>query len=248
MSVCEAIRAALEPLSGCQLTEQGAEITTHCLYPSFEPVKVYVVGYGAGFIVHDGGGALKSAWDHGREFNAALTAQMNREARRYGLTAADGQIQIQIENPDWLASAILSVANASSAAVQHVAERAAQNAESDLKGRIREMLERVVPSRAIHQDLKVVGNSGRSYAFDFVVDGDKSSVLLLEAVSPFAVSVNSKFVAFSDTRTEALRAASRFAVHDKPLSDTDVSLLQQVADIVPLTSLERGARRALHVN
>lgn len=51
---CNAIRTAMENFSDCEPTLNGARIATHCLYPSFESVHVYVVKEGDAFTVHDG--------------------------------------------------------------------------------------------------------------------------------------------------------------------------------------------------
>lgn len=244
MSACEDIRAALSAFDVCVETELGAEITTHCMYPGFEPVKIYVVKVGHGYHVHDGGNAYRVAWDHGRDLRA-ISAQMIREAKRFGLVYEDGSLTARIESADWLANAILSVANASAFGVQHVAEKAAVESENLLKDRILETLERVVRRPQIQTDQPLSGKSGRTYHFDFIVEGAADRLLLLNAVTPFAVSVNTKYVAFLDTDADDKLGVSRFAVYDKPLALADESLLQQVASVVPLTSLEVGARKVL---
>ena len=68
---CKHIQKALAILPGCVETESGSRFTTHCLYPSFETVSVYVVRFGDGFNVHDDGGAVRSIWDHAGEISIA---------------------------------------------------------------------------------------------------------------------------------------------------------------------------------
>jgi hypothetical protein len=71
----------------------------------------------------------------------------------------------------------------------------------------------------------------------------RQSILLLEAVAPHHISVSAKYVAFADVSRERDGKIEKFAVHDKRLALDDISLLQQVADIVPVASLERGLKR-----
>ena len=42
----------------CEETPEGARVATHCLYPSFESVRVFVARLSDGFNVHDGSGAI----------------------------------------------------------------------------------------------------------------------------------------------------------------------------------------------
>jgi hypothetical protein len=85
----------------------------------------------------------------------------------------------------------------------------------------------------------VVGRSGKHHRFDFVVRSF-GKVLLLDAVAPHHISIASKYVAFADM---AQSRNKKFAVHDRRLESEDISLLQQVADIVPVTALEGGIKR-----
>ncbi len=50
---CEDILAALAGEATCEQTPSGMRVETHCLYPSFDPVDVFVVRHGEGFIVTD---------------------------------------------------------------------------------------------------------------------------------------------------------------------------------------------------
>ena len=90
-------------------------IETTCLFPSFDVVSVYVIESGDGFIVHDGGGAVMSALQHGLTIEA-VDAALQQQASRYGLQVKDGTLQCQFASKDWMHSAILSVANGTAAA------------------------------------------------------------------------------------------------------------------------------------
>jgi hypothetical protein len=68
-------------------------------------------------------------------------------------------------------------------------------------------------------------------------------LILINAVSPHPTSISSKYVSFADAANDV---TAKFAVHHKPLEAEDISLLQQVAEIVPFRSVTPGVRRTLH--
>ena len=114
--ICEDIIAAMGAGQVCEETEQGARFVTHCLYPSFTPVAVFVTKLGDGYRVTDGGQALRVAWDHGRD-NAQAKRMVAQEAGRYHLSVTDeGALVATVPSIEWLRSAILAVANASAGA------------------------------------------------------------------------------------------------------------------------------------
>ena len=237
---CEEIRAALSASDYCENTEGGARITTHCLYPSFEPVSVFVGKLGDGFIVSDGGGALNAAWEHGRDEVRRIAAKC---AARYGVTYSDGVLRAEIPNAEWLRSAILGVANASAAAAHAAIDRAAQAAEQALTDRIFEALVRVVSPKSVHRDYEYAGISGKHWKADFAVPSN-GELLIVNAVTPHPISISAKYVAFADVNPSGPKPL-KFAVHARPLNSEDTSLITQVASLVPVNSLELGARRVL---
>jgi hypothetical protein len=93
-------------------------------------------------------------------------------------------------------------------------------------------------------DYEVVGQSKR-HKFDFAVKEFDGSMLLLNAVAPHHISVSSKYVAFSDIIHREGMRTDRWAVHDKELEPSDVSLLLQVAEIVPMQALPKGLSRLM---
>src|SRR6202035_1552289 len=104
---CDEIRKALAAFETCEQTEQGARIATHCLYPSFEHVRVFVVKLGDGYTVHDGSGAYNAAWLHGRD-EEIITRSLNDAAERFHLYVAGKSIAARVNSLDWLTSGILS--------------------------------------------------------------------------------------------------------------------------------------------
>jgi len=140
----------------CEETEAGARVATHCLYPSFSPVSVFVTKVGDGYHVSDRGGAIRSSWLHGRE-----TAQAGRllaqEAERYHLQVRDMALEATAPSIDWLKAAILAVANASANAAMAAIGKIVAAAEGALKDRIKDELERSVPLERIGSDIVITG-------------------------------------------------------------------------------------------
>jgi hypothetical protein len=241
---CDDVRAALSEFDLCVETEHGSRVTTHCLYPSFDPVQVFVARIGDGFRVHDGGGAGRNAWIHGRD-DALITRMMNRHAERYRVEVHGDSLVANVPSAEWLAVGILSVANASAsvshAAVEHVV--AAQ--EGLLRERILAILSRVVSEPQISKEQQIPGRSGKMHRFDFLVRLSRENMILVDAVTPHHISISSKYVAFADVQDGAAGPYKKFAVHDRPLAGDDASLLHQVADLVPIRSLEPGIIRAV---
>ncbi len=120
---CDDIRALLGEGDFCQETSDGVRIVTHCMHPSFEQVAVYVVGWGHGFVVHDGGEAVTAALRHGRD-DAVMQSSLKRASVRYGLELDNGLLSAKAPDAGWLRSAVLSVANASAMASAMAVETA----------------------------------------------------------------------------------------------------------------------------
>jgi len=132
---CDLIRLAMAGFDACEPTLDGSRIATHCLYPSFESVHVYVVKEGGTFVVHDAKGAFNSAWGHARD-EKIITAALDKEALRYHLRN-DGNRLVTSDVPgDWLRPAILAVANASAAAATNAVARVVAVADEALVAKI----------------------------------------------------------------------------------------------------------------
>lgn len=234
-SNCKDILDALEPLFGCSESDKGTSIRTQCLYPSFEPVEIFVVRYGDGYEVHDGGGAIRAGWDHARDLSSARRI-VSQHSEPHQLKFVNDSILARVDSRDWLMSAILIVANVSATAAHAIVQGAAQAIEHDLAEMIYSVVSKVVPKKHIAREFEIRGNSGKMHKFDLAIRPILEASILMDAVSPHHVSIASRYVAFSDTR-EHQNIFRRFAVHDKPLAHDDASLLQEVADVVPFLSL-----------
>jgi hypothetical protein len=238
---CNAAREALESLYACEETEYGLRVRTHCLFPSFSQVEVFIVKIGDGFRIHDGGSAAKESWLHGRD-DHLISSCLKREGERFHLEIVNDSLVASAHDEQWLPAAILAVANASSAAAYAAVSKLSVAAEESLVERIGDALARSFAKDKIVKKFSVRGKSGKEHAFDFALLGDGRNQIIIDAVSPHHASIASKYVAFSDSGGQGLR---KFAVFERPLLRDDVSLMQQVAQIVPLAALVEGSRRAL---
>lgn len=240
---CKAITTALGHFTSCEDTEDGSRIQTHCLYPSFQPVAVFVAKYGEGYKVHDGGGAARVAWDHAKDAQL-INRMIARYARKFDVSVLGDSIIADVPNKEWLLAAILSVANASASAANATVERAMAHTEKLLIDKIYTIISHAVPAKTISKEFSLSGKSGKIHHFDFAIQRSKDNIILINAVSPHHVSISAKYVAFSDARIDIGRIA-KLAVYEKKLDVDDIALIQQVADLVPIKSLEMGVRREL---
>jgi hypothetical protein len=244
MLVCEHVQAALAPLQVCVETSDGARVITQCLYPSFDPVVVFVARVGDVFRAHDGGGAERAAWTHGRD-EQLIRRTLAQHAARYHLKVADGMLEAEAQGPEWLLPAILAVANASANAANAILEQSIAAGESTLRDKVYDVLAKAFDPKIVKTEFRFVGRSGKEHRFDFAIRKRHERLLLIDTVLPHHVSVSSKYVAFADARFDSSSEIGRFAVYDRPLDKGDAALLQQVADLVPFRSLEPGIKRAL---
>jgi hypothetical protein len=238
---CADILTALSDFGACVETPDGARVATHCLYPSFETVYVFVSKIGDGYHVHDGRGAYEAARLHGRDASAAMKA-ISDETAHFHLEAYERSIVANVASAEWLESAILSVANASALAANRAVARSSAAAEVALVDRIEEMLSREFGRKSYAKNFNARGRSGKEHQFDFAVRDGADFSLLICGVAPHPSSIAAKYVAFADTEAAM---ESKFVVYDRPLETGDTALLQQVASIVPIASLGAGARRSL---
>jgi hypothetical protein len=238
--ICDDIRTALAEGDVCEITDRGARIITHCLYPSFEPVEVYVSNYGDGYRITDAGGAAAAAYLHGRD---ELGKVLQRECARFGVECKGDTVVAEVGSTDWLRAGILAVANASAAAAISALERVAVAAEKVLADKIFEGLAKVIAPQFITREFEHRGTSGKRWRYDFgALHGDR--LLLVNAVAPHHVSVSAKYVAFADTPANDDHIG-KLAVYGRKLETEDATLITQVATLVPIASVDAGIRRVL---
>ncbi|WP_420331660.1 hypothetical protein [Oceanicaulis alexandrii] len=240
---CDDVRAALASFSSCEVTPSGARVATHCLYPSHEPVYVYVVKHGTeGYIIHDAGEAARIADLHGRDEKLQDRA-LRSSAKRFDVDLVNGQLRLSIESKDWLRSAIVTVANSAAHAAYKAIELEVRNSEIEIADIVFEQLIKVATRSRVSKDVELIGRSGRHYEFDFAVSLGRDNLLPVDVVSAHPNSIASKFVAFSDTY--ALSEKRGLAAHHGSLKQADLNLLSDVATLVPANAIEPNLRRIM---
>lgn len=243
MNACDDIKKVMAEFSECEVTPEGARIATHCLYPSFEHVRVFVARLGDGFTVHDGAGAYNTAWLHGRD-DGLISNSINAAAERFSLYVSGKALAGRVQTIDWLGSAILSVANASSLAAHDAVDRILVAQEEALVDRIGKTLTEFVPPQDLSRNVNVKGISGGMRHFDFILRRDSPQPIYVNSVTPRRNSIAAKYVSFADT---GAHLRFKLAVHDRELDTGDTVLLGQVASVLPLASLRGGAQRSLQI-
>lgn len=225
--LCETISVSTALLWACKETENGARIRTTCVFPSFEPVFVYVAKLGDGFVVHDAGETLASILAHGQEGDAAKRV-IRSECKRYDVAFGERRLSLKIDALEWLETAIVAVANTAAAAARTAVKDNNKKAERDLADIIFSLLEPKLAKGSISKGFSYLGESGRRYKFDLAIQR-KDRLTLIETVTPHAISVNSKYVALADVPTE--ERVQKIVAHNNDLSQEDILLLQNVATV-----------------
>lgn len=232
---CQQISEALGEFGTCERTERGTRVTTHCLYPSFEPVNVFIVSSKVGFEVHDNAGAVTSSWLHGRE-RAAIGKILAKSARTYGCDFDKDVISCRAFEREGIYAAVLSVANASADAARAAVGKEAAQGEESLVERTHGVLQRSSYKLELRKEFEYPGKSGKHYKFDIAAfRGD--DLALFEIVLPHPYSIASKYLAFSDTETRS--GIYKYAIYDRALPPEDRALMSNVADLVSFTSFAK---------
>lgn len=239
---CEELRRLFARHDYCEATDRGIRVATHCYYPSLDRVWVYISQHGEGFRVTDGGEAARSAFLHGRD-NPAFENSLRKACARYGLEPLEGSLVADVKEPDWIFAAVLAVANGAAQAAAETSAKISERKIKALRAKIRDTVAEIIPPHLIATEYMYRGNSGHLWKIDFAVV-EVTSPLLLKAIIPEQNSINSNYTAFGDI-AEIRDHVRRFSVYDTELKAEDKSLMLQVAELVPLQSLHKGARAAL---
>ncbi|CAM8624338.1 hypothetical protein MCEREM30_01146 [Paracoccaceae bacterium] len=226
-ALCKIILESTSSLWACMETTNGARVRTTCVFPSFEPVFVYVAKLGDGFVVHDAGEAMAIIMSHGQAGDAAKRT-IRSECKRFDVAFSERRISLKIDAAEWLETAIVAVANTAATAARNALKDNNIKAERDLADVIFHLLEPKLAKGTITKDFPFLGESGRRYRFDLAIQG-KEQLTLIEIVSRHANSVNSKYVALADVPSDA--AVKKIVAHNNDLSQEDILLLQNVATV-----------------
>ncbi len=238
---CDELDALLAPSRICEPSDNGLRVLTHCLYPSADPVYVHIAAWGDGYRVSDGGGVSRSILVHGRDEHA-MQAGFSEACNRHSLKLEGGTLVALAPTREWLPAAIAAVANGASMAAAIAVEHVTQRIEKGLVAKIYETISNLVPAHQIAKDYEFRGKSGKAWRIDYAVVRPSDGPLLIKAVTPHHTSISTNYTAFGDIGPEG---TERFCVFSRSLQRDDASLLRQVALLVPLSSLDVGARNAL---
>lgn len=238
---CFSLQDMTSRLDGCFEGPGGTVFKTHCLYPSFSPVFVTISAWGDGYRVSDGGGATESVVRQGLNPNA-LTSALKVAKTKYHLHEKDGVLSLKVDSGDWLENAILAVSNASAFAANLAYNYVEQKPSHDMVPEIINALSEFAPLNQIATDYEIRGHSGKKRNFDVAVVGPRK--LLFKTVSPHAGSINSAYVAFSDTFRDGVnRDCAGYGIFREKLSSEDATLLSDVVTLAPISSVGAAAKR-----
>lgn len=226
---CADLNSLLTRIPRCAEVEGGVRFATHCLYPSSDPVHVFVAERRNGFRVTDGGGAWRSAQQVGRATESIFDAA----CRRHSVEAKGGVIIADSPDSDWLYPAAVAVANASAMAARCALDLG-ETREKSLNVAIYETLSRHVPKHRIARNYEYRGRSGHMWPIDFAVM--RSDTMLLKSVSQNGNSINSNYATFGDIGESS--EVVKLSVFDGDLKQDSAALIRQVATLVPLKALE----------
>lgn len=230
---CDVVHTAMGMFSGCQRTEDGLYVTTHCMYPSFEPVGVYVVGHGGGFIVHDKGEAARGSWMRGIE-SRGFKRIAKSSAALFGCEVNGVQITCEALSSDWLWSAITSVANASADAARAAMGKVRVVKEASLITKTKSILDAAKWKPETKLEYPFPGKSGKTHMFDLAVFSGGQTALI-DAVVAHPNSIAAKYLALSDAEMQP--GLFKYALYEGELEQHEKALLSNVADLINFKSL-----------
>lgn len=243
---CSTLKNLAYRLDQCVASENGVSMKTHCLYPSFSPVTVHVSRWGDhGFRISDAGGAAEEVLRQGFD-PSVISPAFKTAINKFLINESGGALWVNVDSREWIENAILAVANASALAAATAFSYVSTKQSENFIPEIMEAILRVVPPHQIATEFSMRGASGKSRKFDLAVLG--KATILMKPVTPYASSINSSFVSFSDVSKDSQGErtnVSGFCVYRQKISQEDKALLSDVAKLVPLGSVEAGTRKEI---
>lgn len=232
---CGLIKSCMDRFERCSQTELGLKVSTHCLYPSFEQVDVYIIQTGDSFVIHDNSEASRIAWLHGVE-KRTISSCVNASSAYYGCETIveNHQIKAIAQDEAWLWAAISAVANASAYAARTAVGRVRKSKEFGLIQRTKDILDGAKWSPETQLDKTYPGMSGKEHTFDLGVT-HSGQLALIDAITAHPNSIAAKFLAFSDTENRP--GLFKYAVYENELSQEDKALLSNVAELIEFSSI-----------
>lgn len=241
MIECDVIQTLLNDASACEVTRRGTRVITHCLYPSFEQVAVFITTSGNGFVVSDGGDAIAKTWLHGRDHRFA-SRRLKQAALHFGCEFKNDELRLKVPSKDWLPQSIVAVANAAAEGANAAVEGIGQSTEQKLVSRIQRVLEQSAVGFTAKIEHPIVGMSGKTHRHDLLVEHNDTQIIV-DVVVPHHNSVASKYLALSDTAEAS--GLYKYAVFERELEASDKVLLSNVADVLPYKTIAETSGTAL---
>lgn len=235
MNISARITEALSAFSLLTEHEDGISITTQCIYPTGEFVRVRVYGEGGTFIVSDEGGALRQLSSAGAEITTPDRLFTNI-VKKLGVKSVNGILRTH--QIDWahVPLAIAALANASKQVADDLFGRFRLDQERDLKILLRQLLEVSFPAN-VHKD-RIVGVSNRAHEFDSIITFERKRVIV-DPVLHDPSAINARVVANIDVQKANIPLLEQRIVYDDeaPWTAAELNLLQLGAPLVPYSRL-----------
>ncbi|WP_143703980.1 MULTISPECIES: hypothetical protein [Luteimonas] len=236
MITADALINAMSSVFRATQQHDGVCVTTHCLYPSGEYVRVKVYGGESSFVVSDEGRSVREVEAAGASIDRPDKA-IRTVVESYGLSSQHGVIRSRHIGIDMLPIAIASVANASKESAEWLFERTKLSPTRDFKALLRGMLEVKFPANV--RPGQFVGNSNKPHKFESVVSLGHRQIIV-DPVVRDASAINSRVVANMDVRNANIPDLVQRIVYDdldQGWGAEELNLLQLGATAVPYSRL-----------
>lgn len=207
-------------------------VPTHCLRADGAVIRVIIKGGENSFIVHDDGGAMDELADVGGHIPEAITL-LRRQFSDQGFRISEaGAITSPAVPLSDLAPTIALIANASKEAGEFLLGRWRPVVARNFRAVLRKLLEAEFPH--VSTGFTVAGASTKQHKFDFAIERDGGSVIVLDAVFNDANSIRSAIVRGIDVaKAEAPNVKLRLVYDDDAdWSAEDLNLLQLGGSVI----------------
>lgn len=242
-------QSLLEAMASASLVrehEDGFSITTHCIYPTGEFVRVRVYGRAEAFIVSDEGNAVRQVESAGATL-ADPDRTISRSASKLGLMTHAGILRTRAVTWQQVPYAIAAMANASQKIAEELFDKIKVNHSRDFKLLLKNLLEVSFPAN-VHPDT-LTGSSNRTHRFESVINLDTRR-LIIDPVVRDASAINARVVANIDIKRANIPMLDQRIVYDdqEDWTAAELNLLQFGAPLVPYSRLPEVLPRlaALH--
>ena len=233
MNTIEIVTGALRDGFKIKPTPDGAVVSTHCIYPSGDLVRVFIRGGESEFVVSDQGGAISEIESAGAILDDPEKAIRNivREFRLVCDRAtkkaqSTGTIYMPHVGRDSLAQMIAIVANASKNAAEYLFHTLKIKRDRNFKELLRQLLQSKFDDN-VKSDV-LIGHSNKPHKFEHLIYLGGGSRIIVDPVMHDPSSINARVVANIDVKLAKYeKLDQRIVYHDgENWSADDLSLLQ----------------------